>query len=79
MLSLEKVLLFPGKSYLEQEFFVPHKTAGNDGYSDVDHIRLLDLRQQLKNNYFLTSSCGKEVEEIDKARIICPMYKNIIK
>ena len=52
---------------------------GADG-ADGDQIRLVNPGPiALFNKYRLTSSSGKEIEEIDKAHVICLLRKNNIK
>ena len=65
-------------SYLEIDFSVTHRTGAHDRYIDDDHIRLVNLGPiALFNKYRLTSSSGKEIEELDNAHVICLMQKLI--
>ena len=62
-------------SYLEIDFSVTHRAGGHARYVDDDHIRLVNLGPiALFNKYRLASSSGKELEEIDNARVICLMH-----
>ena len=63
-------------SCLEILFNVSHKAGAVARYADDDHIRLVNLGPiALFNNYRLTSSSGKEIEEIDNALLIYLMHK----
>ena len=65
-------------SYLEIDFNVTHRAGAPDRYIDKDPIRLVNLGPvALFNKYRITSSSGKEREEIDKAHVICLMHKII--
>ena len=65
-------------SYHELDFNVTHRTGAHAQYVDGDHIRLVNLGPiALFNNYKLTSSSGKKIEEIDNALVICSMHKLI--
>ena len=64
-------------SYLELNFDVLH-AATNNRYVDGNDIRLVNLGPYaLFNNYKLTTSSGKHLENIDHAHIVCLMYKLI--
>ena len=63
-------------SYLELDFSVTHRAAAHARYVDDDHIILINLAPiALFNKYRLSSSSGKEIEEIDNAHVICLMHK----
>ena len=63
-------------SYLELDFNVTHRAGAHDRHVDNDHIRLVNLDTiALFNKYRLTNSSGEEIEEIDKAHVICLMHK----
>ena len=63
-------------SYYELDFNVTHRAGAHAWCNDGDHIRLFNLGPiALFNKYRLTSSSGKEIEEIDIAHIICLMHK----
>ena len=65
-------------SYLELNFSVTHRAGAHNRYVDDDHIRLFNLRAiALFSKYRLTSSSGKEIEEIDNAHVICLLHKLI--
>ena len=65
-------------SYLELDFSVPHRAGAHARFADGDQIRLVNLGPIILFNKFrLTSSSGKEIEEIDNALVICLMYKLI--
>ena len=65
-------------SYLELDFHVTHRAGGHNRYVDNDHIGLDSLGPvALFNKNRLTSSSGKEIEEIDNAHVNCLMYKLI--
>ena len=65
-------------SYLELDFNVTHRAGAHARYADGDHIWLTDFGPfALFNECRLTSSSGKEIEEIDNAHVICLMYKLI--
>ena len=58
-------------SYLEFDFSVTHRAGAHDRYVDNDHIGLVKLGPvALFSKYRLTSSSGKEIEEIDNAHVI---------
>ena len=62
-------------SYIELNFDVL-KAATSNRYADADDIRLINLGSiALFSNYKLTTSSGKHLENIDKAHIVCLMYK----
>ena len=62
------------KSYLEKNFDVLRADNGNR-YADVNDIRLVFLGAiALFNNYKLTTSSGKNLEEISHAHIVSLMY-----
>ena len=62
-------------SYLGVDFNVNHRAGFHAQYADSDHKRLLNLGPiALINEYRLTNSSGKEVEDIDNAHVICLMY-----
>ena len=59
-------------SYLGKYFNVTQRTGAHAQYADGDHIRLVNLRPiALFNKYRLTSSNGKEIEEVDNAHVLC--------
>ena len=65
-------------SYLELDFSVTLRAGAHNRYVDNDQIRLVNLGPIalfIKNR--LTSSSGKEIEEIDNAHVICLMHKLI--
>ena len=65
-------------SYLGLVFFVTHRAGAHARYADGDYIRLEKSGPTaLFNKYRLTSSCGKEIEEIDNAHVICLKHKLI--
>ena len=65
-------------SYLELDFSVTHRAGAHARYVDGDHIRLVNLRPiALFNKYRLTSSSGKEIEEVYNSHVFCLMYKLI--
>ena len=67
-------------SYLELDFTVTHRTRAHARCADGDQIRLVNSGPiALFNKYRLTGSSGKEIEEIDKAHVICLLRKNKIK
>ena len=62
-------------SYLELNFDVL-QAATNNRYVDGNDIRLVNLgRFALFSNYKLTTSSGKQLENIDHPRIVSLMYK----
>ena len=62
-------------SYLELNFEVLH-AATNNRYVDNKDIRLVNLgRVAFFCKYRLTTSSGKQLENIDHGRIACLMYK----
>ena len=62
-------------SYLDIDFNVTHTAGAQVQYVDNDHIRLVNVGHiPLFNKYRLTSSSDKGIE-IDKAHVICFMYK----
>ena len=65
-------------SYLELDFSVTHRAGGHARYADGDPIRLINLGPMaLFDKFRLTSSAVQKIEEIDKAHVICLMYKLI--
>ena len=68
---------FSGKdSYLELVFNVVDRAGILARYADGYHIRMINLGPiALFRKHRLTSSSGEEIEEIDKARVICLMHK----
>ena len=63
-------------SNLEIDFNVTHRAGAHARFADGDHMRLANLGPiALFNKYKLTSSSGKEMEEIENAHVICLMYK----
>ena len=65
-------------SYLELDFSVTDRAGAQARYVDNVHIRLVNLGPiALFNRYRWTGSSGKEIEEIDKAHVICLRYKLI--
>ena len=63
-------------SSLELHFSVTHRAGAHARYVDGDHIRLVNLGPvALFNKIRLTSSSGKEMEEIDNAHVICLLHK----
>ena len=63
------------KSYLELKVDVLH-AATNNRYVDGNDIRLVNLGPiALFSNYKLTTSSGKQLENIDHAHIVSLMYK----
>ena len=63
---------------LELDFNVTHRASSHARYADGGHIRLIILLSfDFFIKYGLTSSSGKELEEIDTAHVICLMYKLI--
>ena len=65
-------------SYLELDFNVTERAGAHARYADDNHIILVNLGPiAVKIKYRLTSSSGKEKEEIDNARVICLMHKLI--
>ena len=63
-------------NYLELDFSVTPRAGAHDRYVDNDHIRLVKLGPiAFFNKYRLTSSSVKEIEEIDKAHVICLKHK----
>ena len=62
-------------SFLELNFDVLH-AGNNDRYVDANDIRLVNLGPiALFSNYKLTTSSGKNLEEISHAHIVSLMYK----
>ena len=65
-------------NYLELDLSVTHRAGAHARFADGDHIRLVKLSPMaLFNKYRLTSSSGKEMEEIDNTHVICLIYKVI--
>ena len=65
-------------SYLELDFNVTCRAGAHARYADGDHIRLVNSGPTaLFIKYRLTSSSGKESEEIVNAHVICLMHKLI--
>ena len=63
-------------SYTELNFNVTHRAGVHAWYADGDHKWLVKLGPiAWFNKYRLTSSSGKEVEEIDNAHLLCLRYK----
>ena len=59
-------------SFLVRGFIVTHRVDGHARYADCDHIRLVNLCPiAFFNTYRLTSSSGKEIEEICNAHVFC--------
>ena len=68
-ISREDSAISSKDSYLEIYFNVTHRIGA---HADGDHIRLVNLRPiALFNKYRLTSSNGKEIEEVDNAHVFC--------
>ena len=64
-------------SYLDLNFDVVH-AATNNRYADNNNIRLVNLCPvALFNNYKLTTSSGKHLEDVSHAHIVSLMYKLI--
>ena len=62
-------------SYLDLNFDVLH-AATNNRYIDGNDIRLVNLGLiALFNNYMLTTSSGKNLEDISHAHVVSLMYK----
>ena len=58
-------------SYLELDINVTRRAGGHARHADRDHISLVNLAPiDLFNKYRLTSSSGKEIEEIDIAHVL---------
>ena len=65
-------------SYLELDFTVTHRAGAHARYADGDYIRLVNIGPiVLFIKHRLTSSSGKELEEIDNALVVCAMHKLI--
>ena len=65
-------------SFLELDFNVTHRASTHARYAVGERIRLVNLGSiALFNKHRLTSSSGKEIEEIDNPQIICLMHKLI--
>ena len=65
-------------SYLELDFNVTHRAGADARFAESNQIKVVLLGPiALFNNYRLTSSRGKEVEEFDNANVICLIYKLI--
>ena len=65
-------------SYLELDFNVTHRAGAHARYADGEHIRLVNLGLiALSYNYQLTSSSGKEIEQIDNAHVIFLVYNKL--
>ena len=63
------------KSYLDLNFDVLN-AATNNRYVDADDIWLINLAvNAIFNNFKLTTSSGKHLENIDRAHIVSLMYK----
>ena len=63
---------------LDSAFILTTRSGTHARYANGDHIRLLKLGPiALFNKYRLTSSSGKEIEEIENAHVLCLMYKLI--
>ena len=64
--------------YLELDFNVTRRASSHARYADGDHIRVVNLGAiALFKKYRLTSSSGKEMDEIDNAHNICLMHNLI--
>ena len=63
-------------SYNQLNFNVTHRAGVHARYADGDHIRLVSLGSVFFCNR-LSSSSGKEIEEIDNAQGICLLRKLI--
>ena len=65
-------------SYLQLDFNGAHRAGARARYVDGDHLRLINLGPiAFFNEYGLTISSGKEIEEIDNVYGICLMHKLI--
>ena len=65
-------------SYLDLDFNVTHRAGAHARYVDNARIRLVNLGPiALFNKNRLTSSSGKERDEINNAHVICLMHKLI--
>ena len=65
-------------SYPELDFNTTHRAGAHARYPDGDHIRLVNLGPvAVFSKYRLTSSSGKELNELDNAHVICLMHKLI--
>ena len=65
-------------SYLELDFIVTHRVGAHARYADGNHLSLVNLGHiALFKKYRLTISFDKELEESDKAQVICLMHKLI--
>ena len=63
-------------SNLDLDFNISHKAGPHARSADNDHIKFVNLGPTaLFNKYRLTSSSGKEIEDVDNAPVICLMYK----
>ena len=63
-------------SYLELNFNVTDRAGAHARYADGDHIRLVNFGHiAFFNLCRLTNSSGKEIKEINNARIKCLMHK----
>ena len=64
--------------YLDLDFSVTHRAGAQARYADGDHIRGVNLGPlAIFNEYRLTNSSGKEIEEIGNAHVFCLMRKKI--
>ena len=64
------------ESYFELDFNVTHRAGAHNRYADGDHLRLVNLGPiAFFNKYRLTSSSGKQIEEVENAHVICLMHK----
>ena len=65
-------------SCFELDFNVTHWAGAYAWFAGGDHIRIVTLGPNaLFINFRLTSSSGKEIDEIDNAHVICLLYKVI--
>ena len=65
-------------SYRELEYNVTHRAGAHAQQAHADHVRLKKIGPiALFIKYWLTNSSGKEIEETDKAHVICIKYKFI--
>ena len=64
-------------SYLDLNFDVLH-AATNNRYADIEDTKLVNLGPNgLFSNYMITSSSGKNLEDISHFQIVSLMYKFI--
>ena len=65
-------------SYHELHFNVTHRAGGHARYVDDDHQGLVNLGPTaFFNQNRLTSSSGKEIEDINNAHVFCLLHKLI--